>query len=239
MNYWKSYWSTQKDGGHRSQRESFLQKEAREKLYHLGSGETLLDVGCGSADLLVYYAQHFKKVVGADFSESMLKNARKRIEAFRLSNVQLIKADVSLIWSELQEKFDRVTTAEVFQYLKYSQIRQFIKKAKLTLNPGGKIIIFDVIDPRIYFIWEVGLFSQDTNFARLAKNLILTTSHQLIRKFHSKPPREIGYTHHPQRIKKFAEENDLNMEYVCSMYYEYRYHLILTQGILKEDFDAL
>ncbi len=34
-NYWEEYWSTRQNGGHRSQEESFLQKEAKEKLFHM------------------------------------------------------------------------------------------------------------------------------------------------------------------------------------------------------------
>ena len=58
---WQAYWATRSDGGHRSQAEAFLRKEAAEKLFHLGRGEALLDLGCGSADLLVYYADAFAR----------------------------------------------------------------------------------------------------------------------------------------------------------------------------------
>ena len=38
-----------------------------------------------------------------------------------------------------------------------------------------------------------------------------------------------GYPYHPLVIKAIAEKNGLEMEYVCSMYYEYRYHAILKK----------
>lgn len=54
--YWSRYWADQTDGGHRTSAEDFLRLEADEKLFHLGEGDSLLDFGCGSADLLAYFA---------------------------------------------------------------------------------------------------------------------------------------------------------------------------------------
>ena len=67
--------------------------EAREKLFHLDGGRTLLDFGCGAAELLTYYAPEYEQLVGVDFSESMLKEANKRIEKNNYKNIDLILAD--------------------------------------------------------------------------------------------------------------------------------------------------
>ena len=55
-NIWKEFLRI-KSIGHRCSSEGFLAMEAREKLYHLDGGSTLLDFGCGAAELLTYYAQ--------------------------------------------------------------------------------------------------------------------------------------------------------------------------------------
>jgi cyclopropane fatty-acyl-phospholipid synthase-like methyltransferase len=235
-NYWSSYWSTRINGGHRSQEESFLQKETREKQFHLGGpgegGGSILDFGCGSADLLVYYAPYFKRVIGADFSESMLKNAGKKIVESGLDNIQLIQADDNSIWEKINQSFDFITSGQVIQYFTLGQVEAFIKKAKDFLEPGGKIIFFDVIDPRIYFLFELGIFQQKKmDKLRIFKSFIKTVKARAVRHSRGLPDREIGYGHLPHNIIKIANDCQFEAQYVCSMYYEYRYHLILTPDV--------
>src|SRR3989339_1877079 len=154
----KEYWEEHKNGGHREQNEEFLKKEANEKLYHLGAGDSLLDFGCGSADLLAYYALAYKDLVGVDLSKSMLENAEKRIKSFGVSNkVTLINADDTNVWQKVPQRFDRITSGQVIQYFTLDQIDDFIRNASLTINENGKIILFDIIDPEIYFLKELGL----------------------------------------------------------------------------------
>ncbi|WP_410507342.1 hypothetical protein RSJ42_11000 [Methanosarcina hadiensis] len=38
-----------------------------------------------------------------------------------------------------------------------------------------------------------------------------------------------GYSHSPHLIKEIALRNGFQMEYVSSMYYEYRYHAIFSK----------
>ena len=146
MTFWKTYWKNKENGGHRWQEESFLKKEAAEKLYHLSDGDSLLDFGCGSADLLAYYAQQYSYTVGVDFSQSMLDNARIRLDSFGCGNTELVQADDNTIWEKVSGCFDRITASGVVQYLTMAQVDSFINAASKRLNPGGKIVLFDVID---------------------------------------------------------------------------------------------
>lgn len=234
-NYWASYWATQINGAHRSQEESFLEKEGREKLFHLGvppGRDSLLDFGCGSGDLLVYYAPHFKRVIGSDFSESMLKNAANRIAERGLENISLLHADDNTIWEKNFGPFDIITTAGVIQYFSLGQVENLIKNGKRFLKPEGKIIFFDIIDPRIFFLFELGIFkSKRIGAFRILKSFIALTMHRLKRKFRGLPISEMGYAHLPQAIIDIASKYQFTSRYCCSMYYEYRYHLILTPNV--------
>ncbi|MNY80193.1 hypothetical protein D3C86_2211310 [compost metagenome] len=44
-----------------------------------------------------------------------------------------------------------------------------------------------------------------------------------------KPGDEIGYSFYPAALAQIAEACDLELEIAWSMYYEYRYHAILTR----------
>src|SRR5262245_12261915 len=125
---WQDYWKTRTHGGHRRQTEEFLRMEAEEKLFHLKGGESILDFGCGSADLLVYYAQQYPSVTVIDFSASMLDSARRRSEAFRCTHIRFIQADNVSAWDHLEGTFDRISMAAVIQYLTLPEIDRMLEQ---------------------------------------------------------------------------------------------------------------
>jgi len=245
--YWMDYWSNQSNPCHRFHTEEFYKKKAKEELFHLNGGESLLDFGCGSADLLSYIAREYITVVGADFSRSMLSKARERLGNFDMENVMLILADDNTIWDSLSSSFDRIITTGVVQYFNLDQLENFIFKSKMFIKKDGYIILFDVIDPRLYWSWSYGTGSGKINEglkrihgknSRFLNNsslfLIEAACVSLIDQMRSMISRDhmsIGYPYHPMVIKTIAEKNELEMDYVCSMYYEYRYHAILKNKI--------
>ena len=245
--YWKEYWAHQSNPLHRFQTEEFYKKKAKEELFHLNGGESLLDFGCGSADSLAYIAKDYTTVVGADFSRSMLLKTRERLDNFNVQNVLLVQADDDTIWDSLSLSFDRMMSAGVVQYFNWAQLENFIFNSKKIIKSDGYIILFDIIDPRLYWSWNYGMRSGRINDvlkrihgknSRLFNNCssfflkaaCLSLFHQM-RSVMSRTPSSIGNPYDPMVIKTMAEKNGLEMEYVCSMYYEYRYHAILKNKI--------
>nr|WP_281069805.1 methyltransferase domain-containing protein [Methanofollis sp. W23] len=229
---WQGYWNKRNNGGHRRQEERFLQKEAREKLFHLEHGRSLLDFGCGSADLLVYYTQNFSDVVGVDFSTSMLASAERRLEKFGVSDVTLIEADDRTMWEHLDgDTFDRITSAGVIQCLDQDRLENFIIQAQDRLSPEGSIVLFDGLDPRIYPLFHLGVINREARrgpgTAILAWKYSAMKAEMIRRTLRGLSEYTVGYAHHPQTIQEIAKRNGLSAEFVSSMYYEYRYHAIL------------
>jgi cyclopropane fatty-acyl-phospholipid synthase-like methyltransferase len=226
---WEKYFSDKKKGGHRFSYEEFLVKEAQEKLFHLGGGKTLLDFGCGAGELLIYYIPKYERVVGADFSSSMLFEAEKKIWQQKYKNVDLILADDNTVWDRLSLSFDRITATAVVQYLTPEQIDAFIRNASGYLNEEGKIVFFDIIDPRLYSLWKLGWFSENFRFWKTLSKGGLGCFKQLLSILKNRPGDIIGDAHSPYLIEKIANKHGFKMEYVKSMYYEYRYHVILSK----------
>ncbi|MCH8251910.1 MAG: metalloregulator ArsR/SmtB family transcription factor [Planctomycetes bacterium] len=61
----------------------------------LPSGWTVADIGCGTGFLLSILARHFKRVLAIDPVDQMLDVARRRVDAARLTNVDLRKGDLA------------------------------------------------------------------------------------------------------------------------------------------------
>jgi cyclopropane fatty-acyl-phospholipid synthase-like methyltransferase len=217
---------------HRSEDEEFLAKEAAEKLFHLRAGTNLLDFGCGTAELTVYYARAFARVVAADASANMLEHARRRATAFGCSNIEFYLADDESVWTILGgQKFEMITSAGVLQYLSEQRIELLTARAREHLVSGGRVVHFDIPDPRIYLLVRAGLFGDAPWRLRQLASSIFALAKFLGLKgldlLRGAPRDVIGYQHHPQRLCALASRCGFRAEIVWSMYYEYRYHLIM------------
>ncbi len=226
-NIWEEFFADKRSGGHRSSAEKFLAMEASEKLFHLNGGKTLLDFGCGAGELLVYYAQEYERTVGVDFSASMLDEASKRLRKKNCKNTTLILADDKTVWDKLDSSFDIITAAGVFQYLTYQEIDEFIFNASKYLTKEGRIVLFDMLDPRLYPLWKIGLFSDETGFWKILRKVGFEFKNRVSASLKKYPRDILGYSHNPNKIKKIANKNGFEMTFVKSMYYEYKYHAII------------
>lgn len=226
-NVWEEFFKDKKHGGHRCSSEDFLAMEAREKLFHLDGGKTLLDFGCGSAELLTYYAPEYEQLVGVDFSPSMLGEASKRIREKKFNNIDLVLANHETLWEKLQFRFDRITAAGVIQYLTYQEIDKFIFDASKYLNKGGKIVFFDLLDSRLYPLWKIGLFLQDADALKILRKAGFEFRTVVLASVKNRPKDILGFAHNPSKIEKIASRHGFKIIFVRSMYYEYKYHAIM------------
>ncbi len=227
--FWIEFFAGRRDGGHRSSAEEFLSMEAKEKLFHLDGGKTLLDFGCGAGELLVYYAPKYERMVGVDFSASMLDEASKKVRERKCENISLIQADDKTVWDKLECSFDRITAAGVIQYLTLQEIDSFIFNASSYLNKGGKIVLFDILDPRLYPLWKIGLFSHDADLWKILRKIGFEFKVLLSASLNNRPRDIVGFAHDPNKIRKIADKYGFETAFVQSMYYEYKYHAIMDQ----------
>lgn len=80
-------------------------------------GKTVLDIGCGSGVYSVDFARRgARRVLGVDFSASMLELARREADEYQVSNVCQFK-QVDFLDLELDEPFDVSIAMGVFDYL--------------------------------------------------------------------------------------------------------------------------
>jgi cyclopropane-fatty-acyl-phospholipid synthase len=229
----KIYYSDKVNGVHRYNTEEFFEFEAREKLFHMSSGGALLDFGCGTGDLLAYYAPQFTTMLGVDISANMVRRARQRLDAFDLHHVAVEQADEDQVWKVIGDRrFDVITSAGVMQYLSGEQIYAFLAEARTRLTPGGRVTFFDLLDPRLYWLIKYGWFCERPLDAWLIAKALKTTGRTLarkvVRRLSGRAEDHIGYAHHPIVVQRAAEQAGFSCRIVCSMYYEYRYHALLT-----------
>jgi len=233
---WQRYWAGKTHGQHAFKDEIFLARKANAQLALLGPGKSLLDFGCGAAELLVHMAPHYKYIIGADFSSSMLSMAQKRATSYKLTNIDWIEADDVTIWNNPIIKegkgqvrtFDHITCAEVVQYLTPKQIERFLDNALSHINPGGRLLLSGCIEPLLLQKWRKGAFVPSwqkgiyflKNFARQAVII-----YRKINKFEHVDPN--GNAYPEEFMWQLAAKHGLNMEIYPSTIFEYRYDVLI------------
>jgi putative AdoMet-dependent methyltransferase len=105
---------------------------------------TVLDLGTGTGNLAVRFAERGCELWCTDFSQPMLDKAREK-----LPQAHFVLHDLRAAWtSELDRRFDRIVSAYVFHHLqldgKVSLCRELVTKH---LTPGGKLVIADLSFP--------------------------------------------------------------------------------------------
>jgi len=101
--------------------------------------DPILDLGCGSGDLAIYLAMLGHQVVGIDFVESAIRDARDKVAALPQSTPLSVRFQVAdaLKPSLLQEKFGAVFDSGFYHLFNPDQCEQLIDEIAQILKPHG------------------------------------------------------------------------------------------------------
>ncbi|KKG09714.1 hypothetical protein EO97_09620, partial [Methanosarcina sp. 2.H.T.1A.15] len=89
--------------------------------------------------------------------------------------------------------------------------------------------LFDLLDPRLYPLWKIGFFSRDFGYWKIFRKIGFEVLTVISASLKNRPKDILGYTHKPRTIESIANKHGFKMEYVQSMYYEYKYHAIISR----------
>lgn len=120
-------------------------------------GESLLDVGCGTATLVMLAkSQHpTSRVVGIDPDEKILRIGRKKMSNGYGLDIELITAGAEQLPFE-NASFDVVTSSLVFHHLQTDTKKQALGEIHRVLRPNGRLLLADfgpakTVLPKILF----------------------------------------------------------------------------------------
>ncbi len=113
-------------------------------LQHLGRVNSLLDVGCGSGQMLKGFSKRVPNLVGVDENEERLEDASKNCP-----NAKLICAKAEEL--RFREEFDVALTSmmlhEVRQFGTGDQVSRTLRAIWNALKLGGRYFLLDHLDP--------------------------------------------------------------------------------------------
>lgn len=118
------------------QRNNFVIRVTREG----GGRENLLDVGCGSGELVREAARMGIKATGIDFSKQMIAIAKKLSTNHNTANAKFICCSIFEYPTE-HNTFDIISANGFIEYISYAQLELFLDIANRILKKGGSLIL--------------------------------------------------------------------------------------------------
>lgn len=147
-----------------------LEKYRQDVIERLGDlrGATVVDVGCGTGrnfPFLVPRVGEHGRVLGVDYSEGMLEQARGRVRRNGWPNVELLRADAATL-EGVPEHVDALVG--VWCYGIVYDLEKALNRAVDVLRPGGRIALMDFEKSRPdegLLRWLYPIYSRALQFA--------------------------------------------------------------------------
>jgi len=116
---------------------------------HVGCGQRVLDIGCGTGALALRAARRGAKVKGIDVNAEMLEIARERVRQAGLEqSVELVEMGVAELDSEESESYDAVMSGLCFSELSENELTYTLIQVHRILKSGGHLLLADEVTPR-------------------------------------------------------------------------------------------
>jgi ubiquinone/menaquinone biosynthesis C-methylase UbiE len=117
---------------------------------YIQPGDQVLEIGCGTGELIVLMAERGANVTGADVSSGMLSEAHKKIASKDLAEQVTLKLVDATMIAEMFEpgSFDLIVATLVFSELSRDEQHYVLESCKKLLAPNGRLVIADEVIPK-------------------------------------------------------------------------------------------
>jgi ubiquinone/menaquinone biosynthesis C-methylase UbiE len=122
-------------------------------LAQLTQGEAVLDVGCGTGDLMLEVARRVGSsglVAGIDAAPEMVARARQKAGRRHLAVDLRVEPAEKLSFAD--QTFDVVVSSLVFHHLPEALKREALAEIRRVLKPGGRLLLVDLLGPTHAFL---------------------------------------------------------------------------------------
>ena len=175
----------------------------------LAPGDLALDACCGTGDLAFELARRVEpegRVIGSDFSESMLDLARKKAADRNVASVRFEFGD-ALALSYDDGTFDAVTVG--FGVRNLADLEGGLRELARVLRPGGTLAVLEITRPR-------GILKP---FFRLWFDVVVPLLGRVL-------PGGEAYTYLPASVRRFPGPDDLSALLESAGFESVRYRLL-------------
>lgn len=120
----------------------------------------ILDVGCGTGDLILSASRIGVNAIGIDFAEDMINHANKKVMKTNCTNVRFICDSIFNV-NLGKKKFDLICANGFIEYISVTQLNNFLNICNRHLNKRGSLILgsrnklFNLFSLNKFSRWEL------------------------------------------------------------------------------------
>jgi cyclopropane fatty-acyl-phospholipid synthase-like methyltransferase len=100
---------------------------------------SVLDAGCGTGEIALFFAARGCQVTGIDFIEEAIEEARRKAAERGLSASFLVKD--AMTFKDWSERFDNVIDSGLFHGFGDNDCRRYVEGLATILKPGGRVFL--------------------------------------------------------------------------------------------------
>ena len=108
-------------------------------------GESMLDLGCGTGQMLLRYASRFRHATGVDHSREMLDIAERRMPQPSAHPWTLVHSDFFRFLDENSQRHALVTCVGCLHHLPVEAFDVFFRQARSHLAPNGQLLLAEPV----------------------------------------------------------------------------------------------
>lgn len=105
----------------------------------LQKNDSLLDIGCGRGEIVIYHSLNGGMSTGADFSEEAIKLATSKAKELNAPCRFIVSSFESL---DESQKYDRIIALDFIEHISSDESALFFRKCFNLLNQGGRLLVF-------------------------------------------------------------------------------------------------
>jgi ubiquinone/menaquinone biosynthesis C-methylase UbiE len=109
-------------------------------------GKRMLDLGCGTGQMLLRYARLFGAAVGVDHSPQMLAEARANLDRQGLTAVDLRRTDLNEFLAGDERHYDLITCVGCLHHFPHADIPSALLALSRRLAPAGAFLFAEPIN---------------------------------------------------------------------------------------------
>ena len=134
--YRKANAPTKKEVNIIDQRNKYVLRVAKER-ENVG---LVLDVGCGSGELVCRLGEAGVSATGVDFAEEMIAIADRSADEMKLQNVNFICVSI-FDFPPVPDKYDVISANGFIEYISYKELEKFFDFCHISLKSGGSLVV--------------------------------------------------------------------------------------------------
>lgn len=123
------------------------------KIANLSPGMTVLDVGCGRGEVVLFCARHGSYAVGVDYSKEAISIAQRARDTHNIEQQKRMKFICDEIEKiQFNDSFDRIFMLDLIEHLHDWELSRLFKVCDRLLKPNGFLVIHTLPNKWLYEI---------------------------------------------------------------------------------------